>query len=404
MNPDRRGAVLLICTTRLVTWCGWGVYVPFLAVWLHGLHVLGGTGIALVVGTAVIANRVGALPFVASVARYDRRTITIRCQWAAIAALAGMYLLGRAGSSALLGWLAAVLLFGLANSVGSLAQVAFIADQFDPGDGQRAFSYENVALNLGGGLAPLLSAVVLVHAPDQFAVVPAAFALLGIALAGRMPADRPHHEPASSAPPAAPALDRPGVAAFLLMNFLTMLAYTQFADVFPAYGSGVLGAERVGVLFTVSCVAIVVLQVPLTRLCARLGVARQVVAANLVAAVGALLLMDLAAGWATVCLAVCLLTVAEMVYGPLYQALAVQVFAGRTTTALGVVTFVWGLAESLATLVGLALVAHQRGSLSMLLGAVAATLVAALTTLPTTRRLLPAAAGVTAGAGGRDRG
>jgi MFS family permease len=304
-----------------------------------------------------------------------------------------MTMLGHARSPLLAGWVVAALAFGVANSIATVAQVAYIADQFDPGDGRKAFSYENVALNLGGGIAPLLSAVVLVSAPDAFPAVPAAFAVLSIALAVRMPPDRPSDRPAerprdqqrpngpgeaggSAKVGRADRADRAGLGVFLAMNFLTMLAYTQFADVFPAYGSGTLGAEPVGVLFTVSCAAIVLLQLPLTRASARLGVATQVTAANVIAAAGALLLMDLRAGWPAICLAVCLVTVAEMVYGPLYQAIAVRAFDGHTTTALAVLTFVWGVAESLATLVGLSLVAAHHGHLSMLLGATAAAAVA----------------------------
>src|SRR5262249_10759080 len=295
----------------------------------------------------------------------------VACQLAAIVAAAGMAVLAYARSPALAGWLTAALVFGLANSIGTVAQVAYLAEQFDPADGQQAFSYENVALNLGGGIAPMLSSVVLVNVPDAFPAAPAVFALAGIALATRMPPDRRRHpRPPPAGGPATPNHARP--AASLAMTFLTMLAYTQFADVFPAYGSGPLGAERVGLLFTVSCAAIVVLQVPLTRASARLGVASQVTAANLIAAAGALLLMNLSGGWLVVCLAVCLVTVAEMIYGPLYQAVAVRMFDGHPTIALAILTFVWGLAESLATLVGLWLVAAHRGHLSMLLGAAAA--------------------------------
>lgn len=363
--------ILRTCAARFLTWCGWGVLAPFLAVWLHGLGVLPGPGIAVVVGAAVIANRVGALPFAGPIGRYDKRLVTAGCQLAVVAATAAMATLAHQRSGGLAGWLVAAAVLGLASSIATVAQIAYLAGQFDPDSGQRAFSYENVALNLGGGIAPLLSAVVLVGAPAAFPYLPMVFALAGAALCLRLPPEPPGRQPE---PEPVHSGQRPGP--LLALNFLTLVAYAQFADVFPAYGSAALGTRTVGVLFTVSCAAIVVLQVPLTRVSARLGTATQVCLANLTAAAGTLLLVDLHGGLPLVCLAVCLVTVAEMSYGPLYQAMAVRAFGGATTTALAVLTFVWGLAESLATLVGLWLVAAHHGQLSMLLGALAAVAVA----------------------------
>jgi MFS family permease len=370
--------IALVCATRFLTWCGWGVLIPFLAVWLHGLDVLPGTGIAVVVGAAIIANRVGALPFAGQLGRYDKRLVTAGCQLTAVAATAAMAALAHHRSGALAGWLAAAVVFGLASSIATVAQIAYLAGQFDPESSQQAFSYENVAVNLGGGIAPLLSAVVLVGAPGAFPYLPMAFALAGAALCPLMPPEAPGRPPDQEET----VHSGHGVRPFLVVNFLTLVAYAQFADVFPAYGSGVLGARAVGVLFTVSCAAIVVLQVPLTRVSTRLGAATQVCLANLTAAAGSLLLMDPRGGLPLVCLAVCLVTVAEMSYGPLYQAMAVRAFGGDTTTALAVLTFVWGVAESLATLVGLWLVAAHRGHLSMLLGALAALTVAVYAAYP----------------------
>jgi MFS family permease len=375
--------ILLICTVRFFTWCGWGVLIPFLAVWLHGLGVLSGAGIAVVVSAAVIANRIGALPFAGAIGRYDKRLVTAGCQLAVVAATIAMATLAHHRSGWLAGWLAAAVAFGLANSIATVAQIAYLAGQFDPDSSQQAFSYENVALNLGGGITPALSAVVLVGAPAAFPYLPMVFALTGAALCLRMPPEAQRQRPPA---PDDSVHSGPSPGPFLLLNFLTILAYAQFADVFPAYAAEALGARTVGVLFTLSCVAIVVLQVPLTRVSGRLDTTTQVCLANLTAAVGTLLLMNPSGGLPVVCLAVCLVTVAEMSYGPLYQAMAVRALGGSTTTALAVLTFVWGVAESLATLVGLWLVAAHRGHLSMLLGALAAAAVAGYLAYP--RRVL----------------
>jgi predicted MFS family arabinose efflux permease len=82
-----------------------------------------------------------------------------------------------------------------------------------------------------------------------------------------------------------------------------------------------------------------------------------------------------------------LITAAEMVWGPFYQVLAVRAFAGRTTLAMGMITFAWGLAEALATVLGLILIDAGTGRLSIMLGAGAC--VAAAATALGVRRYLP---------------
>jgi hypothetical protein len=83
-------------------------------------------------------------------------------------------------------------------------------------------------------------------------------------------------------------------------------------------------------------------------------------------------------GIAAALAAVLLVTLGEMVYGPVYQSIAVRLRPDRPTYALGTLTFVWGVAESSASVIGLTLLGMGLGSASFLL-AVAACLVDAAT-------------------------
>ncbi|MFJ5777061.1 MFS transporter [Streptomyces sp. NPDC093094] len=368
---------MLIYVVRFTSWCSWGVLYPFLAVWLLREDVLDETAVGMVAGAAVIANRVGSLLFAPLVHRADKRTVVIASQLAVVVFSCALWLLGGAAAGSVLPWLAFAALFGLANSVATLAQVTFIAVQFPPGETRRAFSHENVALNIGAGVGPVLSSLALARTPDGYALAPVPFAVLSAVLAAFLPRDRPRtaedEEPAAGDAPAPRVLP-----VFLAMNFLTLLAYAQFYSVFPTEAEPALGSTAIGLLFAFSSAVIVVSQVPLTRLVARFGERTQAAAANLATAAGIALLLRADTGPGPALAAVLLLTLGEMVYGPLYQAVAVRLMPGRPTYAMGVVTFVWGLAESLAGAVGLVLVGAGLGSAAFLGAAAGCVAVAGL--------------------------
>ncbi|MET8867970.1 MFS transporter [Nonomuraea sp. NPDC004580] len=364
---------MLIYAIRLTSWCSWGVLYPFLAVWLLRLGVLDEAGVGVVAGAAVIANRVGALLWAPLVHRHHKRNVIIVSQAAVIAMAGVLHLLGGAGPANVVLWAAAGALFGLANSVATLAQVSFIANQVPPNATTRAFSWENVALNIGAGIAPLLSSMVISASPSWYALAPVPFAVLTAALAALLPRDRPASA-AGEEEKEAGAGSRTWPA-FLVLNFLTLLAYAQLHGVFPAHAEPEIGTTGVGRLLALSSLVIVVCQVPLTWVCARFGERTLVSAANLVTAAGTALLPLAATGPLPAVAAVFLVTLGEMVYGPLYQSIAVRL-AGRPAHAMGVLTFVWGVSESLAGVAGLALIGAGLGALSFA-GAAGACLLAA---------------------------
>ncbi|TDV40958.1 MFS transporter [Actinophytocola oryzae] len=376
----------MIYVIRFISYTVWGVVYPFLAVWLIGLRVFDDGAVGLVVGVAVITNRVGSLAFVHVVERYDKRLAIIASQVMAVVASVALHLLSVGPTGSVLAWAFVGGLFGLANSLATLAQVTFIAQQFPHEERKRAFAYENISLNIAGGVAPLLSSFVIVSLTGSYALVPIAFAVTTTVLAVRLPRDAPVEAPVAE-PSGVDGFrggDRLAVLGFI---FLTMVAYGQFYGVFPVYAVADLGEGTVGLLFAASSVMIVVLQAVVLRLSTRFDDVRLIVVANVFMAAGSLLLIFTSGGVRVVLVAVLCVALAEMVSGPLYQTLAVQAFHGRATRAMGAVTFVWGVGEAGTIVVGLALVDAGLGAVSFLVGAAAALAVAVLATA-LRRRLL----------------
>ncbi|WP_240139712.1 hypothetical protein [Streptomyces sp. MUM 178J] len=362
---------------RFFSYGAWGVLYPFFPVWLldSGLFTAGGVG--LIVGAAVLANRLGSLAFVKVMRPGSERNFIIGSQAAIAAAAAVMCLMGLLSVRSLAGWLLLSTVFGLACSLATLAQLTLIVHQFDSTQTRRAFSYENIALNAAGGLAPLVSSLAYTASERFYALAPIGFAAVGILLAARLAG---RSAPAAGAPAAArPATPgRRTVAILLAANFLTTVAYAQFYGVFSAHATPLLGARSVGLLFAAGSVAIVLLQTLVTRWSRTLGEPALVVVSNLALGAGTALLVAAGAGLPAMLLAVLGITLGEMIYGPVYQTLAVGISGGRPALAIGTLTFVWGLAESLAVVAGLALVGAGLGPVSFLGGAAAALAVVAL--------------------------
>jgi predicted MFS family arabinose efflux permease len=374
---------MLIYVVRFVTWSVWGVFYAFLAVWLRGTDLFAASEIGVIASTAIVASRIGGLVFAPLVERYHKRRVVQAAMAAAALSVAVMYALAHGRDSSLPLWMCAAAVFGMANAAATLAQVTFIARQFDPEERRTAYSRENVALNLGASTAPFVSAVLVAHATRWFALAPLVPALLGLLLASGLPADRPRPSGAESAGSGAGATgfgvsERRAVTVILALNFLTFVAYAQFYDLFPAYATHSLGSEAVGLTFVVGNGAIAAMQLLVTKLSDGWSETTQVTLSNLVMAVGVVMLIAARDELAVAFLAVFVMTAAEMVYGPLYQVIAVRAFGGRETWAMSIITLMWGLAESAATVVGIVLIGEGRGAVSIAIGAGACLLAAAL--------------------------
>jgi hypothetical protein len=157
----------------------------------------------------------------------------------------------------------------------------------------------------------------------------------------------------------------------LLLNALSFFAFSQFYNVFPFFAREQLSAQSIGLWFALSSAMIVLLQLPLTRLLAARPRRWLVIAANGVMCAGVLGLLQAAESVPVAFLAVLCLTLAEMVFGPLYQVMVLGLLPGRPAFAMGLLTLTWASAEALATGAGLYLVAAGQATLAFGLAACA---------------------------------
>lgn len=352
---------------RFTTWGSWSLLFSFFAVWLDG-HAPFSAGAVSVLGASIaLANRAGSLLFVRWVGQADLRLLLGLTQLLIASAVSGLYLLHQHGHYSLGAWLPLVCLFGLGHSLGTLAQLTYIAAGHTGVDEVKAFSLENVALNLSAGITPYASALVLKHVPQYYLLCPLGYCVLTLALCVCLGPSRGSAQRADRNQARVPIrLKAAGV--FLAVNALSFFAFSQFYNVFPLHAQQQLQPETIGLWFALSSGLIVVLQLPLTRLLAGKRRALLVIGANMAMAGGVAALFYAGLAPMAALTAVLLLTLGEMIFGPLYQVIALSVFPGRPAFAMAVLTLTWALAEALATGAGLYLVARGHAWVAFALG------------------------------------
>lgn len=363
---------------RFFTWGAWSILFTFFAVWLAKAQAFDAADIALLAGTLAMTNRAGALLFTRWITRVSFVRLMISMQVLVIAAIIWLQWLHSQQLYTLPAWLLGVALLGVANSVSTLAQLTFIACGHAKADQVSAFSMENVALNLSAGISPYASALVLAHYPEWYLCFALLYCAPTIMLCLFM---RPAQQTVSAIQAEtviAKGSDTFSRVLFLAINFLSFFTFAQFYNVFPFYAQSSLGAERIGLFFAGSSLLIVILQIPLTRLCARHKRRDLIIFANLALALGTYALFFATQQISAMVAAVVLLTLAEMIFGPLYQSLSIKVFPGKPAFAMAVLTFTWALAETAATGFGVLMVARGHSGVVFALAALAGVLVAAL--------------------------
>jgi hypothetical protein len=365
---------------RFTSWGSWSLLFSFFAVWLDGHAPFSAGAISVLGATIALANRAGALLFVRWVGRADFRWLLGLTQLLISASVTGLYLLHSRGQYPLSAWLVLVCAFGLGHSLASLAQLTYIAAGHTGMDKVKAFSLENVALNLSAGITPYAAAMVLKHWPGYYLLFPLGYCLATAALCLCVGPAKREHGPLPGAH--AVARTRPAtVALFLLINALSFFGFSQFYNVFPLHAQQQLDPEAIGLWFALSSGLIVLLQLPLTWLLTGMRRAWLVMGANAAMAAGVFALLYAGSAPAAALTAVLLLTAGEMIFGPLYQAMALGIFPSRPAFAMAVLTLTWAVAEALATGVGLYLVARGEAWLAFALGAAACLLVAGFAAL-----------------------
>lgn len=393
---------------------GWYMLLPFLAVLLTARRGLSPTEAGLVLGAQSLALLVGSLGGGRLADRVGRRR----------AMVAGLLLrgVGIAGLGALLLWqpeavgvgaapgglgglLASAGLIGLGGGLygpSAKAALTLLAPARQRAD---AFALRGMAAHTGTGAGPLAGALLLPVPALLFAGAAALHILLGgltwrlTPEPARSAAPVPEPVPAVGAESLNPShhpshyigqLAHPAFPAFTLLTVLVWALYAQLVIAVPLYARTVLGLERqIGLLFTGSSLAVIALQLPVTRLAqARLTPMTSMAAGALLAGAG-LGLVPLATltprPFPALLGAVLVFTLGGMLLLPTADRLvALMARPGAEAACFGIATFAWGLGEGLGSAGGGALMQHAlaggRPHLPWALYAAAGLLTAALFT------------------------
>lgn len=152
-----------------------------MAIWLNTAVGLSTSAAGIVVGFAIVSNRIGALAFQGLLDRVDRRReIALALACVAVAALLMLLTAAMAITNVFI-WVALVVVFGVANSVATISQISYIVQYFREGEHERVLSYENVAANAGAGIAPFVASLILAGAGYWFVALPLLLGVLATA-------------------------------------------------------------------------------------------------------------------------------------------------------------------------------------------------------------------------------
>lgn len=346
-------------------------FFPFLAVWLFKEKLFLATQAAVIVSLGVLSARLCA-PFLSSyVKKYDKKYIIFTALFLLSILYGIFYFLAIYKINSVILWVIISLLIGAALSLNSLSILSYLAIHQDEQTHHDGFSLINIALNLSSGLGPFFGAVVIAYDKTIFPLIPIFFSLLSMSVVIFLNADIPLSKKQSKEAVIF-SLGGSHYIFFIFLNMLTFIAYAQFYDVFPVYASQYFNEKTIGLLFVVSSVVIVIAQLPVNRLLKKYSNQSAIVFSNLILGVGTLLFIAASQKLFVLCvLGVILISLAEVIYAPLYQTMAVQLYQpSNPVRALAIQSFSWGLAEAGATFLGIVLVGHGCGDVSFILGVI----------------------------------
>ena len=151
----------MIYFVRFLSSAAWSCFYPFMAIWLNASVGLSTSAAGVVVGFAIVSNRIGALAFQGMLDKVERRReIALALFCVAVAALL-MLVTAAMGITNVLIWVVLVVVFGVSNSIATISQISYIVQYFREGEHERVLSYENVAANAGAGVAPFVASLIL---------------------------------------------------------------------------------------------------------------------------------------------------------------------------------------------------------------------------------------------------
>jgi MFS family permease len=351
------------------------IFFPFFAVWLLKEKLFYATQAALIVSVGIFSTRLAALFFNRLIQRWDKKYL-IMSSLLLLSGLYGLlYELATYHIVNLMWWMLVSIFIGSMLSINSLAILSYIAAQHTTQHHHVGFSIINIALNLSSGLGPFLGSIILMYQQRFFPLMPIIFAFITIVISCWLTQENISQTETQEANFI--SCGGKNYIYFMVVNALTFIAYAQFYDVFPAYAATWLPEANIGMLFVVSSIVIVCTQLPLSRYIKKITTQEALLFANILLAIGTVFLVPIATNYYGIyIIGVVLLSLAEVIYVPLYQSLALQLYQPTNhIVSLGMQSFVWGIAEATATFIGIYYIGHGAGYLSMILGVIAALLV-----------------------------
>lgn len=339
----------------LVFHAGWYMLLPFFAVLFTTRREMSAAQVGAVLAAQSFTLLVGSLAGGALADRYGRKPAMLL---GLALRTAGVLALGLVAGLPLT--LAAAAVAGVGGGLYGPAAKAAIA-VLASGDEERttAFSLRGIAANLGTSGGPLLGTL-LVRGPMPvlFSVAAALHVALAVFTWGLL-----KEEGAADHKARESYRDMVRDLPFMAFSMVTVLAWVLFAQLsiaVPLFARQVLGLEAlIGLLWTVSSLAVILLQVPVSRhVLARLHPmsAMAVGAALLGAGLG---LVGFARSFVGLLAAVLVFVAGEMFLLPTADsAVSLMAREGAVGSYFGMATLAWGLGEGLGSLTGGALMQY----------------------------------------------
>ncbi|WP_026923676.1 MFS transporter [Glycomyces arizonensis] len=332
--------------------------VPFLALWLIDARGLSGTAAATVVALCLLFGRAGGMVAARFLDRLGLKRSVVLAYLTATATVCAMALYP---GDRLAVWALLASLLGLSFSSATAALKALVIVAYTPEQRLWAFSKLNLAVNAGSAAGIAAGGYIAAESPQLLMWT-------GVLLYGAAAAALRLVPPVDEAP-AGGGTDEPArggplpFAVFLGFTAITWIAYAQVFNVLPTFTADTVGTEAVSYLFVLNSAMVIVLQTPLTAWLERWRRARPRLAALTVlpgahAAVSLSVVLFGFTGHAPLAVAyaaMAVFTLAELVFGPAYDAEVAEV-KGRLSgvAAYGVAGAVRGGAESAGTWLGIA--------------------------------------------------
>lgn len=334
---------------------GWYLLLPYFAVLFTARRGLSPAEAGLVLASQSLALLLGSLAGGIFADRLGRRRTMLGGLWLRAAAIGALGIpapsFGYAGP--MTWYLLAAIAAGFGGGLYGPAAKAAIAMLTTETNRTTIFSYRGIAASVGVALGPALGALLIPGSMGLLfgasALLHAGMAILTAALPDQAGVERQVHGERFR--------DLITDFPFFLLSHLTGLAwmlFSQLAIALPLYASRVMGLEAsIGLLFTVSSVVVIALQVPVTRYIIGYLQPMRAMAVGTVLLGAGLGLVGLARSYAGLVGAVLVFTMGQMLLLPSSDsAVALMARKGAVGAYFGLASLSWGLGEGIGVLAG----------------------------------------------------